>query len=321
MEQELVIVRINETISSKKFYRKSETQRIPLSKLGMGAEIEISEQRKMSVVKLTDEELTFFIDNQRCYTLNRYWQVLGTVKMDICPTLSEKDTERFAFYFETQVDTPDPGVYQRISDIYGTMKENSEDMEIWKNIPLARELMHLLKDCCPLRDEEINPVMRMTIMDAMTQGYLLSENELPRLFLSFYQYWEINKGLKTEEDVEDEDDVEEEEAEEEVDGKSFDSHYGKLFKYSWMIDTSMTGDLYDKLLYNGISLRFDIIQLSPQWEKMLYDIEKETFKKLKGQSRGMGFCYVYWMAKTEIAARYGIHWRSPQVMNPGVRFD
>ena len=145
MEQELVVVRINETVRRDTLYRKYETQRIPISKLRMGAEIKLSDQRNMNVVQFTDEELTFIIDNQRCYTLNRYWQVLGTVKMDVCPTLSEKETERFALYFETLVDKPETGVYERIVEIYNTMKENSEDMEIWKNIPLGRELVHLFK--------------------------------------------------------------------------------------------------------------------------------------------------------------------------------
>ena len=85
MEQNLVIACIKESTYRKNQHRNVEVQRIPLSKLQMGAELKLSEQHKMSVVKLTEEELTFVIDDLRCYTLNRYWQVLGTVKLNSYP--------------------------------------------------------------------------------------------------------------------------------------------------------------------------------------------------------------------------------------------
>lgn len=311
MEQKLVIVRYNETIDDGSPYRKFEIKRVPLSKLKLGAEIKISKQRKMNIVKLTDEELTFFIDDQRSYTLNRYWQVLGTVKFDCYPTYCEKDTERFAFYFETEVDRPEPGVYDRVVEIYQTMKENAEDMDIWKNIPLARELMHLLKDCCPLRDEGmVDPSARMSAMQQMTEGYLLSDQDLPRLFLSFYQYWEICDDLRIKEDGEPNN------------YKRFHNSLGdKLFKFSWMSDPNITCDLYERLFGKDSTLRFDTLQLSPQWEKEVYDIEKETFEDVKDFPRGMGFCFAYWSSKTATAAKHGFRWRSPRVMNPKVRFD
>lgn len=311
MEQELVIARINESVYFGNPSREVEFQRIPLSKLRLGAEIKISKQRKMNIVKLTDEELTFFIDDQRCYTLNREWQVLGTVKFDCYPCNCEKDTERFAFYFETKVDRPDTGVYDRIVDIYNTMKANAEDMDNWKNIPLAREMMHLFKDCCPLRDaDEVDPKVRMQAMRAMTEGYLLSDQDVPRLFLSFYQYWEICDELRIEADGEPNDYKEF--------LRSLDE---KLFKYSWMSDPNMTSDLYDRLFGSDSMLRFDILQLSPQWEKEVYEIEKEAYEDVKDFPRGMGFCFSYWSSKTAAAANHGFRWRSPKVMNPKVRFD
>ena len=64
MQQNLVIVRINETLSRMGEKRFFEEKRVPLSKLTAGASIKISDFRKMSVVKLTDEELTFTIDDR-----------------------------------------------------------------------------------------------------------------------------------------------------------------------------------------------------------------------------------------------------------------
>ena len=310
MEQNLVIACIKESTYRKNQHRNVEVQRVPLSKLQMGAELKLSEQHKMSVVKLSDEELTFVIDDLRCYTLNRYWQVLGTVKLNSYPCYCEQESERFALYFETPVEKPEEGAYQRLAEQIGQMRENAEDMDIWKNIPLAREIMHLFKDCCPLRDEEVNPSVRMQAMQTLSDDNLLSDKDLPRLFLSFYQYWELNNDLLNEEDGEPQD----------------YENYAKylpdeLFKYSWMVDPCMTEDLYDKLFGKDSMLRFDTIQLSPQWEKEIYDIEMETYDELKGESRGMGFCFMYWSAKGGKAEKHGIHWRSPQVMNPGVRFD
>jgi hypothetical protein len=88
-----------------------------------------------------------------------------------------------------------------------------------------------------------------------------------------------------------------------------------------MSDANMTSELYEKLFGNETTLRFDIIQLSPEWEKEIYDIEKESDEEVKGISRGMGFCHALWTAKTEVAAKHGFQWRSPRIMNPGTRFD
>ena len=36
----------------------------------------------------------------------------------------------------------------------------------------------------------------------------------------------------------------------------------------------------------------------------------------------MGFCFAYWHTKREVLSDdYGIEWRSPNIMNPGVIFD
>ena len=310
MEQNLVIYRINESKFRKQIHRDIQVQRVPLSKLKRGAELKLSDQRKMSVIQLTDDELRFMVDGFRTYTLNRHWQVLGTVKLDFCPSHCEKESERFAFYFETPVETPQEGAYDRMVELVGIMRQNAEDADTWKNIPLAQELMHLFKDCTPLRDGEINPELRMQAMEVLSADDLVPESDVPRLMLSFYQYWEINNELRIEEDGEPED-IED----------YLNELPDKLFKYSWMVDPCITEDLYRKLFGKDSMLRFDGIQLTPEWEKKVYDIEKEVAEALKDESKGMGFCFSYWSTKTGVAAKHGIHWRSPRVMNPDVRFD
>ena len=309
MKQNLVIVRINETLSRLGEKRCFEEKRVPLSKLIPGAAIKISDYRKMNVVEMTEDELTFKVD-QRCYTLNRYWQVLGTVKMSCLPTIFVEDFERFAFYFETPVKKATPGAYDRLSELIGTMRENADDNANWKNIPLAREILHLLKDGTPLRDEEIDPTVRMLALSTLAEQELLSPRNTPRLFLSFYQYWEICNELKGEQDSV---------------KRGFKQFYNKLYKnlfeLSWTVDPCMTEDLYQRMFAKKKSLRFDFMQLRPEWEKEVYDIEKETAEELADAHRSRGFCHSYWSTKTEMAEKHGISWRSPRVMNPKVRFD
>ena len=309
MEQLLVIVFVHENKFGTSVKRKYEFQRIPLSQLTSGAEIQLSETKSMTVIALTDEELSFEMDAWHHYLLNRQWQVLSTVKMDDPDDIGDW-SERFIFYFETPVEKAEKGVYKRMLELINVMRENAEDNAPWKNIPLAHEMMHLFKDCTPLRDKEINPVVRMQAMMALEGENLLSKQDLPRLFLSFYAYWEINNELKEKQDgkVNDGDDF----------AKAIDDN---LFKYTWIIEPFMTAELFDKLFGQDQMLRFDLIQYTPEWEKAIYDIEKETDKELKGESRGMGFCFLYWSVKTEKAAQHGLQWRSPHLMNPRVMFD
>ena len=77
-------------------------------------------------------------------------------------------------------------------------------------------------------------------------------------------------------------------------------------------------DCWDSL---GGMLKVDPVQATPEWEKVIYEVEKEVDEELKDEPRGMGFCFGYWSAKRAALARRGIEWRSPSEMNPRVIFD
>ena len=77
-------------------------------------------------------------------------------------------------------------------------------------------------------------------------------------------------------------------------------------------------DCWDRL---GGMLKVDPVQATPEWENVIYEVEKEVDEELKDEPRGMGFCFSYWSAKRAALARRGIEWRSPSVMNPRVMFD
>lgn len=308
MEQQLVICKILEVKHRREVRRKYGFKRVPIAKLKAGAELKISDERILHVIDLNDEELTFQI-GFRPYILNRSWQVLSTIKLDLDSGLDDMG-ERFLLYFETPVEQAEDGVYHRMQVLIKVMRENSKTGDWWKNIPLAHEMMHLFKDCAPLRDEEINPVVRMQAMVALADEDLLSKLDVPRLFLSFYAYWEMCNSLKKASDGKT---TNTEEFEETLNDN--------LFKYSWTLDPAMTSELYQKLFGKDVSLRFDFLQLSEGWEKAVYDIEKETNEQLKDEPRGMGFCFGYWSAKTANARKHGLEWRSPHIMNPRVMFD
>lgn len=77
---------------------------------------------------------------------------------------------------------------------------------------------------------------------------------------------------------------------------------------------------YDMIVTRG-HLRHDPVEWTARWEEVIDAAEKEAYESLEGEPRGMGFCFGYWHAKTAALARYGISWRSPSIMNPGVIFD
>ena len=69
-------------------------------------------------------------------------------------------------------------------------------------------------------------------------------------------------------------------------------------------------------------LKRDPVEWSSAYERIIDEVERKIGIRLADHPRGMGFCFAYWSAKAEILrGEYGLEWRSPAVLNPGVRFD
>ncbi|MBP5548718.1 MAG: hypothetical protein J6X58_07515 [Bacteroidales bacterium] len=69
-------------------------------------------------------------------------------------------------------------------------------------------------------------------------------------------------------------------------------------------------------------LKKDPIEDTDRFKAVIDDVEKEVDKMLKNKKRCHGFCHLYWAAKKEVLLKkYGIEWRTPAQMNPGVHFD
>lgn len=69
-------------------------------------------------------------------------------------------------------------------------------------------------------------------------------------------------------------------------------------------------------------LKHDPVEWSARWEEVIDDAQREVDEQLADEPRGMGFCFAYWSALRNILKeKYGLDWRSPSEMNPGVLFD
>lgn len=67
-------------------------------------------------------------------------------------------------------------------------------------------------------------------------------------------------------------------------------------------------------------LHFDPVERTPEWENHIFEVETEVLQRC-GKPGFMGYCFGYWAAKAEVLRKYGISWKSPAEMNPGVMFD
>jgi hypothetical protein len=72
---------------------------------------------------------------------------------------------------------------ERIISNVDKMRENSQDMRMWKNIPLAKECIQLLKE---LDSTEETPMGKALACEAIIQQ--LPEYDVPRLVLSILHY-------------------------------------------------------------------------------------------------------------------------------------
>ena len=178
------------------------------------------------------------------------------------------------------------------------MRENAEEMRIWKNLPIAKETFELIKQ---VGDDE-GPLGRAMGCEMVVDK--LSEYDAPRFTLEMLRY-ELEQLQKSEEESENltEEDV--------LD------HIAELERFIDIENVSYED--YRKQSHR--SLKFDPIERTPLWEEINQEVEAETDALLGDEPRGMGFCFGYWSAKRGVLAKRGIEWRDPHQMNPRVMFD
>ncbi|MCR4847506.1 MAG: hypothetical protein K5920_01480 [Bacteroidales bacterium] len=180
----------------------------------------------------------------------------------------------------------------RLQELYDQMRAHAKVGDFWKNIPLARETLRLMKEEASEDDrDDIQQLCEWVV----TQKLLL-DYETPRLILSFMELW--------------------------TDLSRDDQRWAKEIQHlRRMIDPNTPEEEKLELMTEGRFIKYDPIQLSEAWEENIYEVEKELDEEFKDTDRFMGFCYSYWSSKRAALARRGIVWRSPAIMNPHTHFD
>lgn len=70
------------------------------------------------------------------------------------------------------------------------------------------------------------------------------------------------------------------------------------------------------------TFKSDPIENSPKYRKILAQADKEAKEICKNHVGKLGYCHRFWAVKERILReKYGIEWKSPARMNPGVMFD
>lgn len=304
MEQKLMIASISESCDMGCRNYSCHTTYIPLSELvedsswiayECDGQVNMDDPNEtvhlewpFTVNKLTDDVLEFTLRDKK-YTLNRHWQVVGTGSFGI-PNPMISVSFRLLFFFAT--DEGDASDRSRLKKIQKEMLRNADEGDLWKNIPLAKDAMHIIKD----KMKGINVETAKDFFKSMFDVHALDDTNTPRLYLSFldYYHWLWRS-----------------------------TYYDDNLTYHLLlaVDPDLSEEEFLKRTGSYRSLKYDPIQNSPEWEEIIYEVEKELDEKFRGVDRYMGFCHEYWSAKRAALAKRGIEWRSPQQMNPRVRFD
>ena len=180
------------------------------------------------------------------------------------------------------------------------MRENSQEMRMWRNIPLARESVELLQS---IHDDEAASGMAMACASIVEQ---LPEYDVPRLVLSILRY-KLELVQQSDEHASNKYPTAEE----------VEAHIRRLEDY---IDTEhvSTDEFIER--YQRF-LKFDPVERTLEWEANYVEVEQECDRRLCNVPRCMGFCFAHWSTLSEVLAERGISWRSPHQMNPRVMFD
>ena len=276
---------------------------VPEEDWAVGRELEVFDTTFCA--QYIDEERMDFTFGEHQYALMRQWQVIGT------PT-AEAGEERCVFFFGNHIESSHDWDETNAVRLLGEIYENTGKGEVWRNIPLLHEFIHELKDLSPFRSSVINPLYKVCALQNLLQHDVLDKREAPRLYLSLCELCRLYNCY-----VQDQD----EDASLDYDKEYFDHIDELIYKLSWVVsaqDGQRAQECWDNL---GYMLRADIVQSTPEWENVIYEVELEVDDLLKDELRGMGFCYGYWSAKRAALARRGIDWNPPPSMNRGVMFD
>lgn len=291
--------------------RSKSWERIDADDLASGKVFDIH-GNKLTVVSVDEEELSFGYRG-KIFRINRHWQVLGTPEFNI-PNERISMQGRHVFFFSMNKENVCDWSDEYTIELAGQMNKNKEDGNLWKNIPLVREIIHEFKDVAPFRSEIINPAYKAYYIACMLENDYIDKRETPLLYLSLCELYRLYRDYETPSDYDDF-----------LEEHSDKYYFREVDRLIYKLAMIVSDPHWEHALqcWNGLGgmLKVDPVQATKEWEDVIYEVEKEVDEQLKDEPRGMGFCFAYWSAKRAALARRGIQWRSPSAMNPGVMFD
>ena len=311
MEQLFNIIRIETSMDMGIGNRSKKWIRIAEEDLVAGNVFDIY-GREMTIIDINENEMTFNYWD-KTHVINRKWQVLGTPEFGI-PNERISVQGRFIFFFSKDMDIECDWSEDYAAGLIDQMDKNNNEGYLWKNIPVMREIIHEFKDVAPFRTDYINPARKAHYIAFLLESNYIDKRETPRLFQSMCELYRFYRDFEHPSDFDDDLNA------------NFDKYYFRkvdnwIYNFAWIVDNPSGKIALD--CWNGLggTLKVDPVQATPEWEKVIYDIEKEVDEQLKDEPRGMGFCHSYWSTKRAVLARHGIEWKSPSAMNPRVMFD
>ena len=267
---------------------------------------------QLTVVSIDDDMMEFSYTG-KTFKVNRQWQVLGTREFGI-PNERISKQGRYVFFFSKDKDTLCEWSDVFAADLVDQINKNNEEGNVWKNIPLIREIIHEFKDVAPFRSESTNPAYKAHYIASILENDYVDKRETPRLFQSLCELYRLYRDFEDSSDYD------------EYLREHFDRYYFRqVDKWIYSFAMIISDPHWEHALrcWDGLGgmLKVDPVQATPEWEEVIYDVEKELDQELKDEPRCMGFCHSYWSAKRAALARRGIEWKSLSAMNPKVMFD
>lgn len=196
---------------------------------------------------------------------------------------------------------------EKLIELCETIDKNASEMETFRNIPLAKEALELIKEMPDYYEDELSPYIKASLLEEIVSR--TDELWHPRLTLEIRRYQLEKLSYLTEEDYKNIDD--------DYPVKAEDVAY-EISRLEDYINPEISMEEFCRK-YNKM-LKFDEVERSSRWEEVIYEAQKAAYEEV-GKNFGMGYCFGFWSALSSELAKRGVIWKSPSAMNPRVHFD
>ena len=85
------------------------------------------------------------------------------------------------------------------------------------------------------------------------------------------------------------------------------------------ISKEIVNDVFDTVMNRRRNLKHDPVEMTEEYLAVIDEVDEKI--ETNREYHGLGSCHHVWSLKADYLAEKGIRWRSPNVLNPRVRFD